>query len=159
MIRFDRLGVLVSVKASYATEHEVSIRLAFEVPEGKTVRLLDRVVELSVATDAKLVAELSGIRLATDSPASPGSPMAGSTIDHELRMFEGWPTLYDPPGGFGSYAKTRHASYWFEASASVPRADAFALGLPRFSVNDAEVELPEIHFSRRVAFYLSPLNC
>ncbi|GEM_PF-5540174 len=159
VIRFERHGVLVSARAFYKSDNQIWVRTAFEVPEGKVVRLLDHVVKVSVPARGSFEGDLSGGRIPLKhEPDSPSTPMMGETIKHKLRMFEGWPTLYDPPG-LVMFAKTPHASYWFDAFLSVPKSDAFTLKLPRFLVNDVEVELPVINFTRHIDFYIAPMNC
>jgi hypothetical protein len=149
VIRFERDSILVSAKASYNSEYPrrngIGVRITFEVPEGKVVRLLDGVVEVSVPILGSFKGELSG-------PVPPGTPMAGETTKNKR-----WGTLYDPPSAM--FAMTNHASYYFKTFLSMPNSDTFTLKLPKFLINDVEVELPVINFNRNLDFYIAGINC
>jgi len=152
VIRFERSGVFVSVWTSSYAIHpprdEIRVRIAFEVPEGKVVRLAHGVVEISVPSGSSSKAELSG-------PFRPGAPMMGETTPPQSSRK--WPLLYDPPQQIR--ALTHNASFWFTAFLPLPSSQTSALKLPRFQVNDVEAELPLITLTRQTDWYIAGMEC
>ncbi len=98
VIRFEQQGILISAKAGYVSGNEIWVQSTFEVPKGKTVRLLDRRVEVSLADHPGYTGQLVDERTLLEPGAvALGEPMEGATIQNEIGLSEGWPTLYDPP--------------------------------------------------------------
>lgn len=145
--------------------HDVTIgatlgRVAFEVPAGKLVILLDQAVEASSPARGTWKS-----RLHTGTVWAPGSfqprqiqpdkPLPGITSQQTTAW---WPFSGTPT----PWGNSRHAYYQFEFSAFPADAKASepnVIRLPKFSVNDIVVELPPITFTPESESAIVGLNC
>jgi hypothetical protein len=156
IILFERHDVTIGITIGMFSKGHVEGMVTYEIPEGKVVYLLDQEVEVSVpsrgTTKAKLTSGLvwSGGLFSQPHDASPANPLIGKTT---MRLLFSTPTRY---------GKTNHASYTFRFSGSLDRPEvpeSLAIKLPRFSVNDTEVDLPPITFILDREFAIIGLNC
>jgi len=155
VILLERSGVIVAIRVSESSSHTARVLLSFEVPQGRIVRLKERTVELSVPGQGAYQGELDGWVWESryESHAFPvDNPMTGKTRQSGS----------DTVTGYGS-GGTPHLFYTFRATfkAKVPMldSDVFTLKLPRFLVNDADIELPVIDFRRTSEFLIASFNC
>lgn len=148
-ILFKTEGVVVGAGHLRQSEGRISVLLTFEIPEGKSVALPQRTVELSTPSGDVHTGSLSG-QLWAPGPAvdhPPGLPMTGKTTKRFLDQVT-------------VYGTTEHAYYYFKATFPVQKEDSFQLKLPPFTVDGVEVELPAIRFVRDSEFFwILSLNC
>jgi len=148
-ILLEHDGVILGARVSDASADGLSVTITFEVPVGKTVRLLDDVVEVFSPVMDTVTGVLTGSVW-----ASPGrtrdfpldAPMLGQTT----------PRLFDQ---ITAYGQTEHAYFIFDASLAVRPSELFSLALPGISVNDSDVTFPPITLRRDSKTYLGSLNC
>lgn len=129
---FERQGVIVG-----ATVSADSVRIAFEVPEGKVVKLLDKTVEISVAEHVAATGALKGWEAAgifLDRDISPDAPMTGRKAkkNRDARVSQFWDCASD------------NNFFCFVTQVNMPESGSFTLKMPRFSVNGVAMELPPI---------------
>ena len=145
--------------------HDVTIgatlgRIAFEVPEGKVVILLDQEVEASARARGTWKSRLApGIVWPPGSfqprHIQPDQPLMGITSKHTTAW---WPFSGTPT----PWGNSRHAYYQFEFSALPAEAkvsEPHVIRLPKFSVNHIVVELPPITFTPDSELAIVGLNC
>jgi hypothetical protein len=136
-ILFEQEGVIIGFHTSYYDE-KIHARISFEVPDDKVVQLVDQNVEVKVnAATYRIV--LSGsvwpegwFSQPIDFPIF--SPMIGKKAK------------YGSVRGFGD---TRNANFFVDGSiVTKPQPEAFQVKLPRFRINNVEVNLPVIRLKR-----------
>lgn len=149
-ILFERNNVIVAAKASYPSEDQIIVTVTFEVPENNVVHLIDKTVEVSTPSQGTFKGVLSGYIWTSPGRTSDFQsemPLTGKT---KKNLFLDQVTFY---------GVTEHAYYAFNASLSMPFTEMFLLRLPRFLVNNIEVELPLINFRHTSESYIGSLNC
>ena len=152
VLLFEKQGVVVGVRAtaSFSREDQVDVAITFEVPEDKTVQLIDNHIEAYVGSQKISEAKLSVLvwksRFKT-ADFSPDSPLIGKT---ERSLFFEQVTMY---------GTTEHAYYIFKTSLTVPESETFMLKMPGFLVDNVKVELPIVKFMKTEEFAIQPLNC
>lgn len=155
VVAFQRQGVLVSVRAYLGSNDVVDIRIEYEVPEGKVLKLVETYVTLLPPKNPPLMADLKTNQYSK--PVISGKEIYGTTISSQLLESDGWPTLYSPKKG--DVAKTIYKSYSTHAKLSATQFDSFSLILPRFIVNDVEIPPIQVTFAKEVTAYLGYFNC
>lgn len=159
-ILFERHGVTIGTTIGEDSNRLFKGRVAFGVPEGKVVLLLDQEVEASARARGTWKGRLApGIVWPPGSfqprDAQPDKPLMGITSKHRIAW---WPFSAAPT----PWGHSRHAYYSFEFSVSLAEAEvseAYVLKLPKFSVNDIVVELPPITFIQDRELAIVGLNC
>jgi hypothetical protein len=137
VILFKRQGVIIGVNTTdYGDRFNASI--SFEVPEGKIVQLLEHHIEVSGPSKESWKSNLSGHiwtgpgRIG-DFPVN--TPMIGKN--------EAW--RFGTAKGYGN---TGHAAFFFKAFLfATPGPKTFVIKMPKFRVNNMDVELPLIEFT------------
>ena len=149
VILFEVHDVLVGFEVSSSQSDRVLVTIMFEIPENRSVQLVDHSVEIYGPTQASLKGELSGrvwVSAGQTGEISLDTPMYGRT---EERLFD----------QITRYGKTKHAYYFLRADVAAIQSDRLFLKPPRFLVNGLRVDLPVITFSRTTESYVGSLNC
>ncbi len=131
-ILFDREGVIIGFNTAYTYEHALSASISFEVPEGKVVQLVEHNLEVQV-NSASFNSALSG-KIWTGPGRTTNFPLNTPMIGKNAGKKFGTAT------GFGN---TDNAAYFFTASLfTKPAPKAFKIKIPKFLINNTEVDLP-----------------
>ena len=137
VILFEQHGVVVGVNTVFHVDR-VDASISFEAPEGRTVQLLAHQIEVSVAPGNTWNSKLSGHvwtgpGRTSDFPVD--APMIGKNGAWRLGVARG-------------YGNTKHAAFFFKAPLfATPGPETFAMKMPRFRVDNVEVDLPLIEFT------------
>lgn len=149
VILFEVDDVVIGFELSPVQKDRVLARITFEIPEHRSVQLVDRSVQISHSTSGGSKGELIGrvwVSSGRSSAISLGKPMGGRT---EERLF----------GQTTRYGKTKHAYYFLSAEVAVEQSDQLFLKPPRFLVNETSVDLPRVTFSKTEGHAFVGLNC
>lgn len=150
-VLFEEHDIIVGAHAAFSEEGRLSATITFEVPKGKTVRLLDQDLWVNIPSRGSSKVKLSGYiwtGAGRTSDFSPATPLIGET---GKKLFLKQVTLY---------GTTNHAYYMFYATLDVSEPEPIMLKIPKFSVGDIVVELPEVKFEWSSKFFsVYPFNC
>jgi hypothetical protein len=137
VILFERHSVIVGVNTTdYGDQFNASI--SFEVPEGNIVQLLEHHIEVSVPSKESWKSNLSG-HIWTGPGRTGDFPVDAPMIGKN----KGWRL-----GTAKGYGNTKNAAFFFKALLfATPGPKTFVIKMPKFRVNNMEVELPLIEFT------------
>lgn len=149
VILFEVHDVIVGFELSSSQSDRVLVTIMFEIPENRSVQLIDRSVEITSSTQTSSKGDLSGhvwVSAGRTGEISLETPMQGRS---EKRLF----------AQITRYGKTTHAYYFLRADIVAAQSERYTLRPPRFLVNGMQVVLPVITFSRTTESYVGSLNC
>ena len=146
---FRREGVVAAVFLGRVESGRRTIWFSFQVPRGRTVRLLGSSLEVTTASGDRVRCDLTGKREGSrrrTEEVHPESLMVGRT--ERLRY-----------GTRTGYSLTPHELYEFTTEFATPLGDAFTVTLPGVVVNGFSWDLPPVRFARVRRWVISPFNC
>jgi hypothetical protein len=150
-VLFEEHNIIVGAQVVFSDKGKLSSTITFEVPKDKTVQLLDQNVLINTPSQGLSKIRLSGYTWVGPGRTSeffPENPLVGKT---KKKLLLKQVTLY---------GTTNHAYYVFYASVDVLKPEQVSIKIPKFSVNDFEVELPEIKFDWSSKYFpVYPANC
>jgi len=138
VILFERQGSIIGINTCINGKHQLDVSISFEIPDDKVVQLLEQHIEVSVPSKSISKRKLSG-RIWTGLGRTEGFPLDAPMIG----MNSGWRF-----GTAKGYGETKYAAYFFKALLFPSQEEkTFEIKIPRFLVNNTEVELPKIRFT------------
>ena len=149
VLLFKREGVVAAVYVGRVESGRRTICFTFEVPRGRTVRLLGSSLDVSTPRGDRLRSQLTGVWRGSGNrsvPARPESLMIGRTERFSLGTRTG-------------YGVTRHDFFDFSAEFATELGDNFTVILPKVVVNGFSWDLPPVRFTRVRRWLIMPFNC
>jgi len=149
ILLFSQEGVVAAVLMDEVGSGRRAIRLTFEVPRGRTVRLLGSSLTVTTARGERAVSQLSGVWRGSKNRSAdvrPESLMVGRTERWRL-------------GTVTPYGNTRHDFFEFAAEFATQLGDDFTATLPPVLLDGFSWDLPPVRFRRVRRWLISPLNC
>jgi hypothetical protein len=147
---FERDGIVVGARAEKRGDG-MSIHMYFDVPAGKSAKLLSPNVEATTPDGTVWKGELSGSVMVSHGRTRKLEP--GELLTGASRGLFG--------AGYSPYVgATRNELYSFTACVNASHAEELVVRLPPFLVNGVEQSVPEIVFRSDSEFHwIMPLNC
>lgn len=136
-ILFERQGSIIGINTSPNDKGQLYVSISFEIPDDKVVQLLEQHVVVSVPSKGIWKSKLSGL-IWTGLGRTEGFPLDAPMIG----MNSGW--RFGTATGYGN---TKYAAYFFKALLFPSQEEkTFEIKMPKFLMNNTEVELPQIRF-------------
>jgi len=147
VLLFKKEGVVAAISMNEPEAGRTALQVSFEVPSGRTVRLLERALEVSIARGEHYRSELFCLWCgAGGKSVDPESLITGRT--------NRWPL-----GTTTGYGTTRHTFYLFSTEVATILEGTFTVTLPKVLLNGRLWEMPPVLFTRVRKWIISPFNC
>ena len=150
-VLFEENDIIIGAHVAFSEKGQLSSTITFEVPKDKIVRLLDHDIWFDTPSHGLSKVKLSGYIWTgpgRTSNFSPETPLRGET---KKKLFFKQIT---------SYGTTQNAYFVFYASIDMFKPEQVTIKIPRFSVDNVVVELPEIKFKLSSKYFpIYPANC